>query len=134
MEYVAAMTPQVRCFPWAPAVVLRQRSIARAPSKPSTESICTFLSQPVGSSSATPLQSSSIPFPGTSKAPGLMFGSQSSQSPSLPEKPSPSWSVLSESVHIPPLSAVGIIRPESSSPVVASGLSPASGDSPEKKL
>src|ERR1019366_943406 len=87
---VAPTTPQVRCLPVAVSVVLRQRSIARAALNASVESSTAFLSQPVGSSSTMPLQSSSMPSLGTSNAPGLLLGSQSLQSPSCPEKPSPS--------------------------------------------
>jgi hypothetical protein len=90
---VASTTPHVRCFPCAVSVVLRQRSIASAASNGSFESSWTPTSQPVGSSSTTPSQSSSMLFPGTSYAPGFEFGSQSLQSPPLGplyEKPSPS--------------------------------------------
>jgi hypothetical protein len=56
----------------------------------SVEARTAFVSHPVGSLSAVPSQSSSMPFFGTSNAPGFVFGSQSLQSPAWPEKPSPS--------------------------------------------
>src|SRR5262245_41722585 len=45
-----------------------------------------------GGTASPPLQSSSTPLPGTSIAPGWTLGSESSQSPSVSEKPSPSSS------------------------------------------
>jgi len=89
---VALMTPHVRALPVAVSVVERQRSMAFAACVASELSSVTVdcMSQPLGSSSGVPSQSSSTPFMGTSKAPGLMLGSQSLQSPSVKEKPSPS--------------------------------------------
>src|SRR5580698_5998135 len=91
------MTPQVFCGRAAVSVVLRHRSIALAPSSPAVvERLVSVESQPVGSSSPLPSQSSSIPSAGMSYAPGLMNLLQSLQSPSAGDHPSPSLSAVPE--------------------------------------
>src|SRR5258705_4886293 len=72
--------PHVRALPIAPAVAVRQMPIAFAAAVASPFSARPS-SHAAASSSGVPLQSSSIMFPGTSKAPGLVLGSQSLQSP-----------------------------------------------------
>ena len=90
-ETNVAPSPQVRWAPVAVSIVLQDRGPSRGRRlNASVESSTACVSQPVGSSSILPSQSSSIPSFGTSNAPGLLLGSQSLQCPGWLEKPSPS--------------------------------------------
>src|SRR5205085_462847 len=91
-----------------PSEARRQSPSARAASNASTPSIASSESHRSGSSSILPLQSSSTPLPGTSKAPGFTAQSLSLQSPPLAVNPSPSAS-----------SGAGVQNPSSNANVFA---------------
>src|SRR5262249_34300489 len=95
MAQRALMTPHFL----SPSAVFLHRPSALAASNASVLVSVSPVSQGLSSSFA-PEQSSSLPLPGTSNAPGLMFLSQSLQSPSFEERPSPSWSVPSWWGHV----------------------------------
>ena len=103
--YCAEMRPHVLALPVAPSVVVWQISIAFAASVPAVLLSDSEPSQTMTSLSILPSQSSSMPLPGTSKAPGLIMGLQSLQSPVAYDQPLPSWSVESMYGQGPPSGA-----------------------------